>query len=231
MDAAMGVAPEAGRGVADNRRREAHEGRGLDARNPAGEEGIDQGVFERRLIGRVNQVRAPGGAGCVGEVGENGVEVAFDPFKAQTAGPVEGQEAGAGRGADERHRGDARGHGASDIGVAGAVLFVEGAIAQPFGMHGRQQPVDGQAPWVRRRRQAAAGGHAKAKPVSGFTSHHPDRLLAAIERRQEPGGAKFRRVLSGRNPIPGNGGHSHLVAEGEGNRKPITRKHRRSEAV
>ena len=157
----------------------------------------------------VNQIRAPRGAGGVGQLASDRVQAALDVVQRQATGAVEGEEAGAAGCAHELHRRNAGGHGPGHVGEAGAVLLAEAAVAEPFGVDRRKQRVDRITATLGRGADAAAEGDAEARGRSLCAvraADDPHGIIRAVQRGKNAGGTEFRSVFGG-NQTPECDGH------------------------
>ena len=116
-----GVASEPGRRAAHHGGREAHERRGADPGDAAAQEQVRHPLLERGLVGRVDEVHAPGGA--IPERALDLVDRPLDALEGEAGGAEEAEQLGLRHGDHHPRRGDAVGHLPDDVREAHAVHF------------------------------------------------------------------------------------------------------------
>jgi hypothetical protein len=187
--AALRVQLQARGGAAHDGRRQAHEGRGRDDAHALAEQQVGDAVLELGLVGRVDEVHAPGQP--VTQCRHQLVHGRLDARVAQAASAEEADHAGLRQRDAHAHRGDAVGHLAADVGEAHPVGLAEAAVAQPLGIlrgqGGQQRQVSGRG----LRHHVAANHQADAR--AGGVLDHVRGLANLGQHAAQIGGLEDRR--------------------------------------
>jgi len=137
-DRAIWRAREADGRVAHQINRKFHESGRRDAFHPFSQEEIDHARFIAGLLGRVDEIGAPGGL-VRGQLGLDLPKAGFDHVGREAGAAIEA-EASRPDGFDHHAGGgNSAGHFADDIVKPAAMRVGEEAITEPFGIDGRQE--------------------------------------------------------------------------------------------
>ena len=204
IDAAIRAPLEARVGVAHHHGIQPHVGAGADPADPPLEVELHGAHLHLGLVGRMDEVAAPGQPLVSGERGFKPVEPFRDPGNGEPRRTKEAEHAGAGHGDDEVCGGDPVGHRPGDVGKSQSVYLEEGPVPQPLrvkrGERGYKRPRGCSVDFIGAE-EVPATGHAKAALLR--FAHHKGGVPEVARCHGEFFGGESRSVAGA---LPGQAG-------------------------
>ncbi len=175
--------------VSHDRGSQRHVGRSLHTADSAVDVEVGNRLFERRLLGGVDEVATPRHARLT-ERGDELVDRDADDVTAQSGSTEEAETAGPSDRDDQPRRGDAIRHGPGDVRESRPVDFVETAVAEPLRVHGRQRRHHRPRPWCVSFDQRGARCDPTAARVG--VDHDEGRFAEVVNRTHHTVGCECR---------------------------------------